>query len=151
MPASKYTKEMGQQAYDLACQGKFDTQIARALGVTSQTLYAWANDKNKPEFKELWDMRKEARQAHYEDMVQKIIFEDRKCSTAQKDLLVRTLITQFSGNWSENKKTTLEITDKTKNMSDQELERMIQTKIRQLSGLKPDLKIATNSDDKKDK
>ena len=51
---------------------------------------------------------------------------------------------EISDNWSEKKKTTLEITDKTKNMSDQELESMIQTKIRQLAGLKPDLKLASS-------
>lgn len=138
------------QLKELAAQGKFDAAIAKGLGVSSRTLREWSADETKPEFQEAWQERLDLRQAYYEELTRKVISgEEEKFSTAQKDLLVRTLITQFSGAWTENKKTTLEITDRTKEMSDKDLEESIQKKIKQILGLRPDLKVVNDDEDGK--
>jgi transcriptional regulator with XRE-family HTH domain len=143
----KYDDTMGQKAFDLAAKGMSDVQIARDLKVSRASLYSWAEDDTKPEFKALWDARKDVRQAYYEDIVQGVLTGAiTKFNAPQKDLLVRTLTTQFPDSWAENRKTTLEITDKTKHMSDKELEATITAKVRHLVGLRPELKVVDSQD-----
>jgi len=57
-------------------------------------------------------------------------------------------VTQFPDSWADTRKTQLEITDKTKHMSDKELETTINHKIKQLLGLKPDLKLVDGDEAK---
>lgn len=142
---SKYTAEMPKRLIELAKLGKTDAQVAKEFGVSRKTLQNWAADPQNPEFTEAWEMRLDFRQAYYEDMVHAVLSGvDEKCTTAKKDLLIRTLVTQFSADWGDTRKTQLEITDKTKHMSDKELESTINQKIKQLLGLKPDLKLASS-------
>jgi len=71
MGHTDYSIKLAHVAQELAAQGKTNAEIAKALGISSATLYNWRNDH--PEFKSCLSSGKDS---YDTDVVEKALLED---------------------------------------------------------------------------
>lgn len=141
---SSYDENMPALYYQYRAQGLTISAVAKKLGVTKSTIYAWKSDSSKPEFKEAFEAGQDAAQAHYEEKLKEFI-ESGECKPAQKDLIQFMLRTQFKEDWAESRNQTIEITDRTKNLNDDNFKQLVTTELKRLLKLRPDLEIIKNN------
>lgn len=137
---SAYTEDMPLKLYEMRSEGKTMSQVAKALGVTKKTLYNWANDPDKEEFKEALEAGFEASQAWHEDLIYDIIAGTKDCKGAQKDLIQMKMRTHFREDWAEKRESTININDQTKTLTDAELDEKVEMMLNKALKLPPKLK-----------
>lgn len=138
---SKYTDKMPDRYYEYRSQGLTQIQTAKRLGVTAPTLSNWAKDESKPEFQEAFKAGDEAYQAWCEDKVHGALTGDLKFTSGQLELLKFTLKARFREDWAEKKESTININDKTKDLSGEELDKAVSEAIDKLFNKKNVTKI----------
>lgn len=139
--ASKYTEDTPELYYKHRSEGKTVAQTAKALGTTAKTLYAWADDPNKPEFTEAFKAGHEAHQAWTEDLVHGCLTGAIDMKGARADMLKFKLRTIFRETWAEKKESTININDQTKNLTNEELDEKLEQFLNKALGKGPNLKV----------
>lgn len=129
---SQYTEDSGEIYYEHRKNGLTLAQAAREMRVSVATLLKWSNDDKKLDFQLWWEEGKIAYQAYLEDYIRKVLSGELKFTSVQEKLLSFTLRTHYREDWAERRETTLEITDKTKELTDGQLTAKLVDKLKRL-------------------
>ena len=117
-----YKTKYDNLMYDLACQGKTLTQIAQILEVDVDALRKWADDDRKKSFQRAYKAAQQAFQAYHEELYQMMREREIKGVTAAEIQAQRDFLkTMCAEDWSKPEKRELEVTQKTDEMSETEL------------------------------
>jgi hypothetical protein len=120
---TKYRPEMIDIMLDLKGQGQSDIEVAVALGINAITMVRWADDATKPEWQEAWALGKQRCEAWWERLGRLICLGEIKSSPVS---YIFNMKCRFGGKWLEDgTRNKLEVTNKTHNMSDKELNQRI--------------------------
>lgn len=126
MPAPMYTPDLAARFYAACCLGKSIKEIASEFMVRTETINRWAKDEDKPEFKEAYELGKEAAEVFYEKMGRENLTESKPYF---KESLYK-FITGVRFNWSEKHEQTIKKDETPANEA--ELDQLIKNKMEQL-------------------
>lgn len=130
MADSKYKPEYGPLLLELMTNGKSIVQVASKIGVTSATLYNWA--QVFPEFKEYLDRGREASESYYEDKLQELAGDATLKSSAAVKALEFLMASRFKHDYAKTSIQHQEINvNHVHKLSDKELDAQIQRLIGQ--------------------
>lgn len=124
MTAPKYSPDLAQRFFVLCSLGKSMKEIATEFLVNVDVLASWAKDENKPEFKEAYELGKQAMEAYYDRLG-----HDNLDNPRFKEGLYK-FITGVRFNWSEKSEQTIK--NKENSATEAELDLLIKDKLRAL-------------------
>lgn len=116
---SNYKKSYANKFYDLCCKGLSLAQIAHEMQLEEQVLVKWSDDPKKKEFGRAFRAGKTACEAYHVSLLDEMIKGGSTQAALQTQL--KRLQTLFPDTWNVATKQAIEVEDKTKTMSDDQL------------------------------
>lgn len=121
-----YTPDLAARFYEACLLGKSVKEIASEFLVRTETIYKWARDEDKPEFKEAYELGMQAAEVFFEKMGRDNLVEAKPYF---RESLFK-FITGVRFNWSEKHEQTIKKDETPANEA--ELDQLIKDKIKQL-------------------
>lgn len=132
MAATKYTPDLAERFYRECCLGKSKKEIAAEMLIYADTFDEWARDPDKPEFKEAYELGKQAQEAFWETQGRINLDNPRFKESLYK------FITGVRFNWSEKSEQT--VNNSNLQVSENELDQLIKEKMKALGLSEADAK-----------
>jgi hypothetical protein len=132
MTAIKYTPELAERFYRECCSGKSNKEIAAEMLVRAEIFNDWANDPDKPEFRDAYELGKQAQEAFWEQQGRINLDNPRFKESLYK------FITGVRFNWSEKSEQTVK--NNNAPASEAELDQLIKDKLKALGLSESDVK-----------
>lgn len=128
MAEKVYTPELAEKFIELKTQGLSTLEVAAIFNVARKTIYQWKDDPKKPEFIKAWEIGRDREEAYWERMGR----EGTQGMFPKFNAVsyIYNMKTRFGGHWKDDgKHNTLSIDAKYENLSEKELNKLIQEKL----------------------
>lgn len=117
---SKYESKFAREIVELSKMGRSLVQIASEFGVSERTMRQWKNEADKLEFRDAYQLAKEAFEAYHEDILQKMAKGIIKGGNAQAQMYI--LNNRCRDKWGTISTQKIDMTTEAKKLTDKDIE-----------------------------